>query len=123
MKPNRITLLPVKMGDAFGSLQIAIRSRFTLKKERIELFISPDRSIAVVLSDPYIGLKDSTKIGFYYRNCGCKDWKSIFLKGIGGLKLAFHLHERYFPQIPLHRQFVRADVWDFRKETWQSWHP
>ena len=102
----------------YDELVKAINARFLVSKERIEVFVSPDKSSAIVLSDPAPEHEQTGKINF----CECESDKwpfNVQYVPSGYLEEGFFLHSAYFPSIPLNIVLARMKTWSFVSQAWQ----
>lgn len=96
----------------------AIWNRFQIKREKVAVFISPDESSAIVLTEPSLAKEVATDLSI----CKCNNgwpFKEPFVPNQRYLQGGFQLYRECFPGAFLDPRFVKIRIWDFVEENWR----
>lgn len=103
--------------ESFAALRDAILSIHSLETTRIEVFVSPDQAMAIILSTKEIGAY--ARPGLYWRNCRGKKWE-LASGGMSFLLQQTALRRKYFAGVLVNDLCISVRVWNFHQQQWQE---
>lgn len=114
-KLGRLVMLMER--EKVENLKKAITENYDIVAGRVEVFISPDKTRAIIMRHPLAGMFEYQPglEGIEIRYIAEKTWEDLishseFLEGV------FSLHYILFPTIPLDIQFAEMRNWGFITE-------